>query len=138
MRIIRICTSIISPLLGLDLEGQMTDNMASLTRRHSMSNYTPKMLDAMNALAPLDNDAVNDLADNNDLFVSVNANSIRSKAVRLGIYQAASGNIAKGKADTGMTKQAMVNAIRASLSLPDRAGDLVKADIDAIFARLCK
>ena len=103
-----------------------------------MSNYTPKMLDAMNALAPLDNDAVKDLADTNGLFSGVNANSIRSKAVALGIYKAASGNIAKGKSATGMTKHAMVDAIRASLDLPDRAGDLVKADIDAIHARLCK
>ena len=103
-----------------------------------MSNYTPKMLDAMTALAPLDNDAVHDLADNNGLFASVNANSIRSKAVRLGIYRAASGNIAQSKSATGMTKQAMVDAIRASLDLPDRAGDLVKADIDAIHAKLCK
>ena len=103
-----------------------------------MSNYTPKMLDAMNALAPLDNDAVKDLADNNGLFSGVNANSIRSKAVALGIYKAASGNIAKSKSATGMTKQSMVDAIRASLDLPDRAGDLVKADIDAIFAKLCK
>ena len=103
-----------------------------------MSNYTPKMLDAMNAMAPLDNDAVKDLANSNSLFSGVNANSIRSKAVALGIYQAASGNIAKGRSATGMTKQAMVDAIRASLDLPDRAGDLVKADIDAIHAKLCK
>ena len=80
MRIIRICTSIISPLLGLDLEGQMTDNMASLTRRHSMSNYTPAMIAKLQAAAPLNLAKAKDLAAD----FGLSHRSVISKAKHLG------------------------------------------------------
>lgn len=95
-----------------------------------MSNYTPSMIAALEAAAPLTLEIAKDLAAD----FGVSHRSVISKAKHLGLeYVKAS---PKAKVAKGITKAELTDAIRQSVGLPDRAGDLTKAELDVILSSL--
>ena len=95
-----------------------------------MSNYTPSMIAALEAAAPLTLEIAKDLAAD----FGVSHRSVISKAKHLGLeYVKAS---PKAKAAKGITKAELTDAIRQAVALPDRSGDLTKAELDVILSNL--
>lgn len=95
-----------------------------------MSNYTPKMVAALEAAAPLNLEIAKDLAAD----FGVSHRSVISKAKSLGLeYVKAS---PKAKAAKGITKAELTDAIRQAVALPDRSGDLTKAELDVVLSNL--
>jgi hypothetical protein len=95
-----------------------------------MSNYTPKMVAALEAAAPLNLEIAKDLAAD----FGVSHRSVISKAKHLGLeYVKAS---PKARVAKGITKAELTDAIRQAVALPDRAGDLTKAELDVVLSNL--
>lgn len=95
-----------------------------------MSNYTPKMVAALEAAAPLNLEIAKDLAAD----FGVSHRSVISKAKSLGLeYVKAS---PKAKVAKGITKAELTDAIRKAVALPDRSGDLTKAELDVVLSNL--
>ena len=95
-----------------------------------MSNYTPKMVAALEAAAPLNLEIAKDLAAD----FGVSHRSVISKAKSLGLeYIKAS---PKAKIAKGITKAELTDAIRQAVALPDRSGDLTKAELDVVLSNL--
>ena len=95
-----------------------------------MSNYTPKMVAALEAAAPLNLEIAKDLAAD----FGVSHRSVISKAKSLGLeYVKAS---PKAKVAKGITKAELTDAIRQAVALPDRSGDLTKAELDVVLSNL--
>ena len=95
-----------------------------------MSNYTPKMVAALEAAAPLNLEIAKDLAAD----FGISHRSVISKAKSLGLeYIKAS---PKAKIAKGITKAELTDAIRQAVALPDRSGDLTKAELDVVLSNL--
>ena len=95
-----------------------------------MSNYTPKMVAALEAAAPLNLEIAKDLAAD----FGISHRSVISKAKSLGLeYVKAS---PKARAAKGITKAELTDAIRQAVALPDRSGDLTKAELDGGLSNL--
>ena len=95
-----------------------------------MSNYTPKMVAALEAAAPLNLEIAKDLAAD----FGVSHRSVISKAKSLGLeYVKAT---PKARAAKGITKAELTDAIRQAVALPDRSGDLTKAELDVVLSNL--
>lgn len=95
-----------------------------------MSNYTPKMVAALEAAAPLNLEIAKDLAAD----FGVSHRSVISKAKSLGLeYVKAS---PKAKIAKGITKAELTDAIRQAVGLADRSGDLTKAELDVVLSNL--
>ena len=95
-----------------------------------MSNYTPKMVAALEAAAPLNLEIAKDLAAD----FGLSHRSVISKAKSLGLeYVKAS---PKAKVAKGITKAELTDAIRQAVALPDRSGDLTKAELDVVLSNL--
>ena len=95
-----------------------------------MSNYTPKMVAALEAAAPLNLEIAKDLAAD----FGVSHRSVISKAKSLGLeYVKAS---PKARAAKGITKAELTDAIRQAVGLADRSGDLTKAELDVVLSNL--
>ena len=95
-----------------------------------MSNYTPKMVAALEAAAPLNLEIAKDLAAD----FGVSHRSVISKAKSLGLeYVKAS---PKARAAKGITKAELTDAIRQAVALPDRSGDLTKAEFNVVLSNL--
>lgn len=95
-----------------------------------MSNYTPKMVAALEAAAPLNLEIAKDLAAD----FGVSHRSVISKAKSLGLeYVKAS---PKAKVAKGITKAELTDAIRQAVGLADRSGDLTKAELDVVLSNL--
>jgi len=95
-----------------------------------MSNYTPEMVAAITAAAPLNLAKAKELASQ---FGNVTHRSVISKAQSLGVeYVKLSPVKRAAKADTP-TKAAYLAAIRKGLALPEREGDLTKAELEAVL-----
>jgi hypothetical protein len=95
-----------------------------------MSNYTPAMIAKLQAAAPLNLAVAKDLAAD----FGLSHRSIISKAKSLGLeYVKASPKV---KAVKQPTKAEMVAAIRAAVALPDREGDLTKAELVSVLEHL--
>ncbi len=95
-----------------------------------MSNYTPKMVAALEAAAPLNLEIAKDLAAD----FGISHRSVISKAKSLGLeYVKAS---PKARAAKGITKAELTDAIRQAVALPDRSGDLTKAELDVVLSNL--
>jgi Zn-dependent peptidase ImmA (M78 family) len=95
-----------------------------------MSNYIPKMVAALEAAAPLNLEIAKDLAAD----FGVSHRSVISKAKSLGLeYVKAS---PKARAAKGITKAELTDAIRQAVALPDRSGDLTKAELDVVLSNL--
>ena len=95
-----------------------------------MSNYTETMIAAMRKAAPLNLSVAKDLASG----FGVSHRSVISKAKSLGLeYVKAS---PKARAAKGITKAELTDAIRQAVALPDRSGDLTKAELDVVLSNL--
>jgi hypothetical protein len=95
-----------------------------------MSNYTETMIATMRKVAPLNLDKAKDLASG----FGVSHRSVISKAKSLGLeYVKAS---PKARAAKGITKAELTDAIRQAVALPDRSGDLTKAELDVVLSNL--
>ena len=95
-----------------------------------MSNYTPEMVARITASAPLNLAKAKDLAAE---FGNVTYRSVISKAQSIGVeYVKLSPVKRAAKADTP-TKAQYLAAIRKGLALPEREGDLTKAELSAVL-----
>ena len=98
-----------------------------------MSNYTPQMVAAITAAAPLNLAKARELA---DTFGNVSYRSVISKAQSIGVEYVKLAPVArKAKADTP-TKAAYLAAIRKALAMPERDGDLTKAELESVLASI--
>ena len=95
-----------------------------------MSNYTSQMVARIHAEAPLNLTKAKALAEE---FGNVTYRSVISKAQSIGVeYVKLAPAARKAKADTP-TKAEYLAAIRKSLALADRSGDLTKAELSAVL-----
>ena len=95
-----------------------------------MSNYTPAMIAKLQGAAPLNLEIAKDLAAD----FGVSHRSVISKAKLLGLeYVKAS---PKAKVAKGITKAELTDAIRQAVALPDREGDLTKAELSVVLSNL--
>ena len=95
-----------------------------------MSNYTPAMVAAITAAAPLNLAKAKALAAE---FGNVSYRSVISKAQSIGVeYVKLSPVKRTAKADTP-TKAEYLAAIRKALALPTREGDLTKAELSSVL-----
>ena len=88
------------------------------------------MVAALEAAAPLNLEIAKDLAAD----FGISHRSVISKAKSLGLeYVKAS---PKARAAKGITKAELTDAIRQAVALPDRSGDLTKAELDVVLSNL--
>ena len=98
-----------------------------------MSNYTSQMVARITAEAPLNLAKAKALAEE---FGSVTYRSVISKAQSVGVeYVKLSPVKRAAKADTP-TKADYLLAIRKGLALPEREGDLTKAELESVLASI--
>ena len=98
-----------------------------------MSSYTPAMVARIQAAAPLNLAVAKSLASE---FGNVTYRSVIAKAKSLGVEYAKAEPAAKKAKSDEPTKAAVLAAIRSALALPDREGDLTKAELSAVLANL--
>ena len=95
-----------------------------------MSNYTPQMIARITAAAPLNLAKAKALAEE---FGSVTYRSVISKAQSIGVEYVKLSPVKRSpKADTP-TKADYLLAIRKGLALPEREGDLTKAELESVL-----
>ena len=98
-----------------------------------MTTYTDSMVASIRAAAPLDIEKAKRLS--REFGGTVSHRSVISKAKHLGVeYIKAARPVATR--DAGPTKVDMLAQIRAALDLPERQGDLTKAELSALLDRL--
>ena len=104
---------------------------------NTMSKYTNPMIEAVRSAAPLDLSKAHALA-NSDLFAKadVSYRSIIAKAKSLGVDYVKAAPAAKAPRDQEPTKAHYLSEIRKSLALPERNGDLTKAELVNVLANL--
>ena len=95
-----------------------------------MSNYTPEMVAAITAAAPLNLAKAKDLADK---FGTVTYRSVIAKAQQLGVEYVKLAPRKRAQRDNTPTKADYLAAIRQSLALADREGDLTKAELERVL-----
>lgn len=93
-----------------------------------MATYTESMLATMQDSQPLNLEKAKKLADDFGLPYR----SVISKAKQLGLEYIKVSKAKKADGDN-TTKADIVQEIRSTLSLPERDGDLTKADLEAIL-----
>ncbi|MEC7274547.1 MAG: hypothetical protein VXU48_04815 [Verrucomicrobiota bacterium] len=97
-----------------------------------MSNYTPEMVARIREAAPLNLAKAKDLAAD---FGNVTYRSVISKAQSIGVEYVKLSPVKRVKQDTP-TKAAYLAALRKALALPDRDGDLTKAELTAVLEHI--
>ena len=97
-----------------------------------MSNYTPAMVAAITAAAPLNLAKAKALAAE---FGNVSYRSVISKAQSIGVEYVKLSPVKRVKDDTP-TKAEYLSAIRKALALTDRNGDLTKAELSAVLEHI--
>tara|TARA_Y100000052_G_scaffold6273_1_gene6045 strand:+ start:40 stop:423 length:384 start_codon:yes stop_codon:yes gene_type:complete len=104
---------------------------------NAMSKYTNPMIEAIRTAAPLDLSKAHALA-NSDLFAKadVSYRSIIAKAKSLGVDYVKAAPAAKAPRDQEPTKAHYLAEIRRALALPERSGDLTKAELVNVLANL--
>jgi len=104
---------------------------------NAMSKYTNPMIEAIRTAAPLDLSKAHALA-NSDLFAKadVSYRSIIAKAKSLGVDYVKAAPAAKAPRDQEPTKAHYLAEIRKSLALPERSGDLTKAELVSVLENL--
>ena len=98
-----------------------------------MSNYTETMIKAIRNAAPLDIEKAKELAA--EFGGVVTHRSVISKAKHLGV-EYVKAQRAPASRDSGPTKAALLVIIRELVELPEREGDLTKAELASILDRL--
>ena len=103
----------------------------------TMSKYTNPMSEAIRSAAPLNLSKAHTLA-NSDLFAKadVSYRSIIAKAKSLGVDYVKAVPAAKAPRDQEPTKAHYLAEIRRSLALPERNGDLTKAELVSVLENL--
>ena len=94
-----------------------------------MSNYTETMVAKIKASAPLNLAKAKDLAADFGLPYR----SVISKAKSLGVDYEKAAPAARSSEPKSPTKAEYLAAIRKGLALPDREGDLTKAELSAVL-----
>jgi len=104
---------------------------------NTMSKYTNPMIEAVRSAAPLNLSKAHTLA-NSDLFAKadVSYRSIIAKAKSLGVDYVKAVPAAKAPRDQEPTKAHYLAEIRRSLALPERLGDLTKAELVSVLENL--
>ena len=97
---------------------------------YAMSNYTETMVAQIKAAAPLNLAKAQALSAE---FGNVTYRSVISKAKSLGVEYVKAAPAAKKSRDDAPTKAQYLAAIRKGLALPDREGDLTKAELAAVL-----
>lgn len=97
---------------------------------YAMSNYTDQMVAKIKASAPLNLAKAQALSAD---FGNVTYRSVISKAKSLGVEYVKAAPAAKKSREDSPTKAAYLAAIRKGLALPDREGDLTKAELAAVL-----
>jgi len=95
-----------------------------------MSNYTPEMTAAIVAAAPLNLAKAKDLAEK---FGNVSYRSVIAKAQQLGVEYVKLAPRKRAARDNTPTKADYLAAIRQSLALSEREGDLTKAELERVL-----
>ena len=96
-----------------------------------MSNYTEKMVAELRNATPLNLEKAKAFASDWGL----SHRSIISKAKSLGLdYESQPKRVASKR--VGPTKADILDGIRKALTLPDREGDLTKAELSAVLASI--
>lgn len=97
-----------------------------------MSSYTNAMVAELTNNAPFNYDKAQIFAGR----YNVSVRSVISKVKSLGLDYVAKAPAAKKAVDNGPTKAQVLSEIRAKLALPNREGDLTKAELEAILSSL--
>ena len=95
-----------------------------------MSNYTSQMVARITAAAPLNLAKAKELADE---FGTVTYRSVITKAQIIGVEYVKAAPAARTARDAGPTKADYLTAIRKGLALPERGGDLTKAELESVL-----
>ena len=95
-----------------------------------MSNYTPAMVARIQNAAPLNLAKAKDLAAE---FGNVTYRSVISKAQSIGVEYVKLSPVKRTKRADTPTKAEYLAAIRKGLALPEREGDLTKAELSAVL-----
>ena len=95
-----------------------------------MSNYTSQMVARITAEAPLNLAKAKMLADE---FGSVTYRSVISKAQSIGVEYVKLSPVKRSPKAETPTKAAYLAAIRKGLALPERDGDLTKAELESVL-----
>ena len=103
------------------------------TKKVIIMAYTETMVAKITAAAPLDLAKAHALAAE---FGDVSYRSVISKAKSLGLEYIAKAPAAKKAKSNEPTKAAILLDIRSALALPDREGDLTKAELESILKSL--
>ena len=108
--------------------GQAPDSKTK--RKNAMSKYTNPMIDAIRNAAQLDLAKAHALANTDDFAkADVGYRSIIAKAKSLGVEYVKAAPAAKAQREQQPTKAHYLAQIRKSLALPEREGDLTKAEL---------
>ena len=116
----------------LDFFRKMTDNYTSTSQpleEKTLSNYTETMIARLQASAPLDLAKAQALSAE---FGNVTYRSVISKAKSLGLDYVKAQPAKKAKSNEP-TKADYLRSIRTAVALPDREGDLTKAELSTIL-----
>jgi hypothetical protein len=97
-----------------------------------MSNYTDSMVSELTKIGAFDYASAQAFAEKHNL----SARSVISKVKSLGLEYTAKPKAARKAKSDEPTKAAVLAGIRSALALPDREGDLTKAELSAILASL--
>jgi hypothetical protein len=98
-----------------------------------MSNYNPEREARIRAEAPLNLAKAKDLASE---FGDVTYRSVIAKAQQLGVEYVKLAPRRRAQRDNVPTKADYLAAIRQSLALPERDGDLTKAELEAVLVNI--
>ena len=98
-----------------------------------MSNYTDSMVAALRAQAPFNLAKAKAFAEQHG---SISYRSVIAKVKSLGLEYEKAAPVAKKAKSDEPTKAATLAAIRSALALPERDGDLTKAELVAILENL--
>ena len=110
---------------------RLGDWLPTLTKKdYAMSNYTDQMVAKIKAAAPLNLAKAQELSSE---FGNVTYRSVISKAKSLGVEYVKAAPAAKKSRDDAPTKAQYLAAIRKGLALPDREGDLTKAELATVL-----
>jgi hypothetical protein len=116
-----------SPIISSSVGGLAPD----LNQKdYAMSNYTDQMVAKIKASAPLNLAKAQALSAD---FGNVTYRSVISKAKSLGVEYVKAAPAAKKSREDSPTKAAYLAAIRKGLALPDREGDLTKAELATVL-----
>lgn len=97
-----------------------------------MSSYTSSMVSELTAIGSFNYASAQAFAEKHNL----SARSVISKVKSLGLDYTAKPKAARKAKSDEPTKAAVLAGIRSALALPDREGDLTKAELSAILASL--